>query len=384
MTAPSESALERYHRGYGERPAGLEPAHTGISPGAVLALVLLVAAVVLGALAHLVHVPKVVYLPGPVYDTLGEVDGEPVVDVEGLATYPTSGALDFTTIKLEGGPGYPLTAWEWLTAELDPSLTVVDRARVFPEDVTAEQVKEQNVELMEESQQGAAVVALRAVGVEVPEEIKVAQVIVDAPAEDVLQVDDQILTVAGTEIMTGDDVRDRLQDFEPGESVPFTIVRDGEEVEVQVPTGESEVVLEEGGSERRTVIGVYLASDFDLPHEVTIDSGNVGGSSAGLMFSLAVYDKVTPGELTGGEEIAGTGTINSVGEVGSIGGIKQKMIGARQSGSDYFLAPAANCAEVVDNVPRGLIVAAVDTFQEARQAVADIAAGDLEELPRCA
>lgn len=363
-----------------ESPAP-RPAHTAISVRAGLALVLVVLGVSAVALLHLVEVPKVIYRPGPAYDTLGELNGHPVVMVDGAQTYPTSGSLDFTTITLSGGPRFPVSAWDWLAALVDPTTAVQDEEDVFPPDVSAEQIREQNVELMQNSQQGAAVVALRALGETVPEQVKVAQVIVDAPADGVLRVDDEVRSVDGQDIATPDDVRDVLQGFDPGDEVSFELVRDGEQRSIDVPTGEGDAP--EGESEGPTIIGVYLASDFELPYEVTIDAGNVGGPSAGLMFSLALYDTLTPGELTGGQEIAGTGAITSEGTVLPIGGIQQKMIGADRAGADYFLAPADNCGEVVGHEPDGMTVASVQDFAQAREVVEALASGETDGLPTC-
>jgi PDZ domain-containing protein len=102
-----------------------------------------------------------------------------------------------------------------------------------------------------------------------------------------------------------------------------------------------------------------------------------------MMFSLAVYDKLTPGALTGGAKIAGTGTIDSAGNVGPIGGIQQKLVGARRGGATWFLAPAANCNEVAGHVPDGLKVVSVATFSQARQAVEAIAANHPASLLPC-
>lgn len=357
------------------------PPHTriGVRAGAVLATVAV--AVLAGSALELVSVDRVVYQPGPVYDTLGEIGEERrIVSLdEDLQTYPTEGHLWFTTIHLDGGPGDDLSAWEWLRAELDPAATVVPREEVFPEDVTAEQVREQNTELMQHSQQDAAVVALRATGVDIPEDIVVAQVIVDAPADGVLHVDDQILRIDGEPVTNARAVQDRLQEVEPGTSVPMTLLREEEELTIQVPTKEDE----ESG---RTIVGVYLAPRYDLPYEVSIDAGNVGGPSAGLMFSLAVYDQVTPGALTGGRSVAGTGTISGSGAVGGIGGITQKMYAAQEAGASLFLAPSDNCSEVVDSAPRGLAVAAVSTFDEAVEVLELAADADdltAEDLPTC-
>lgn len=363
------------------REAPARPPHTRIGLRSGTLLLTVGAGVLVGSVLGLVPVDRVVYHPGPLYDTLGDIgDDRHIITIdEELETFPTEGHLFFTTIHLEGGPGDRLNVWEWLRAELDPAATVVPREQVFPEDITREQVREQNTQLMEHSQQDAAVVALRADGITVPEGIVVAQVIVDAPADGVLHVEDQILEVAGEPMATARDVQDRLQEVEPGESVPVTLLRDGEETTIDVPTKKDE----ETG---RTIVGVYLAPTYELPYDVTIDAGNVGGPSAGLMFSLAVYDEITPGALTGGRSIAGTGTITSAGQVGGIGGITQKMYAADRGGADLFLAPAANCDEVVETTPEGLTVAAVGSFEQALEVLEQ--AAQTEEvasldLPTC-
>lgn len=371
---------------YESPPSGQQPAHpphTRIGWGKGLALALAVLLVLGIAVLNMVSVDKVLYRPAKVHDTLGEIDGQPVVHVEGLETYPTTGTLDFLTIIVDGGPRSRVTAWDWLMATFNPAVDIYDTEEVYPPDITADQIQEQNVQLMENSQLGAAVVALRAIGTDVPEQVKVGQIITGAPAADTLKVDDQIVKVDTTTIANPEDVRKALQEFAPGDKVPFTIVRDGKEQQIDVPTGESDPDPQDPQAEPRTVIGVYLASDFDLPYEVTIDAGNVGGPSAGMMFSLAIYDKITPGPLTGGLNIAGTGTISSDGSVGGIGGIRQKMWAAKDADVDYFLAPAANCDEVVGRIPDGLKVAKVETFDQAKDLVEALGEGKDVDLPQC-
>lgn len=342
------------------RPVTERPPHTRVGFRATALLVTVALAVLVGGLLNLVTVPRVVYHPGPVYDTLGSIGEAEVVQLdEELETHEdTEGHLFFTTIRLEGGPGNSLTAWQWLRAQFDGATTIVPRERVFPEGVNAEQVREQNTALMQHSQQDAAVVALRANGTEIPEDIVVAQVMVGAPADGVLHVDDQILAVAGEEVTSTRVVQDSIQAVTPGEGVELTLLREGEEVTLDVPTTRDE----ETG---RTIVGVYLAPRYELPYDIRIDAGNVGGPSAGLMFSLAVYDKLTPGPLTDGRSVAGSGTITGTGQVGGIGGITQKMHAAQNAGVDLFLAPAANCDEVVTGQPDDLVVVPVATFEEA-------------------
>ena len=132
-----------------------------------------------------------------------------------------------------------------------------------------------------------------------------------------------------------------------------------------------------------SVVGVLLRTEFSFPTKVSINAGEVGGPSAGLMFALAVYDKLTPGALTGGATIAGTGTIDSAGTVGPIGGIHQKLVGAQRGKATWFLSPAGNCPDVVGNVPDGMRVVKVATFAQARDAVQAIAAKKAGSLPSC-
>ncbi|WP_448630108.1 S16 family serine protease [Cellulomonas soli] len=133
----------------------------------------------------------------------------------------------------------------------------------------------------------------------------------------------------------------------------------------------------------RAQIGVYIDPAFDLPVDVAIKIDDIGGPSAGTMFALGIIDKLTPEDEADGQVIAGTGTMDVTGEVGPIGGIRQKMAGALRDGATWFLAPAGNCDEVVGHVPEGLHVAKVATLHEAREAITAIGAGSTDDLPTC-
>ena len=122
-------------------------------------------------------------------------------------------------------------------------------------------------------------------------------------------------------------------------------------------------------------LGIFLATSFEFPFDVSIALDDVGGPSAGMMFALGIIDRLTPEGMTEGRHFAGTGTIDSAGNVGPIGGIAQKMVGASDAGAEFFLAPADNCGEVVGNIPAGLGVVRVSTLDEARSAVEALAAG---------
>lgn len=131
-------------------------------------------------------------------------------------------------------------------------------------------------------------------------------------------------------------------------------------------------------------LGISATYDYDFPFDVQIQLNDVGGPSAGMMFALGIIDMLTPGELNGGQNVAGTGTIDAAGDVGPIGGIRQKLYGARDAGATWFLAPATNCDEVVGNVPDGLTVFAVSTLSDSMTALQTIAdGGDTAALPSC-
>ena len=338
-------------------------------------LIAVFAGIVIAALMGLVHVPYAVLKPGPVTNTLGNgPGGKPLITVEGKGTYPTTGALDFTTVSVFGGPNNPVNVWQWITGHFDQVAAVVPEDLVFPKGVTSTQVDQQNAAEMADSQQEAIAVALRGLGQTVPEVVTVKDLAKGSPASGVLRAGDVIVSIDGTAVTTPDGVRTAVRAHKSGENAVFTVRRDGKEQLLTVKTADSQ---------GHAVVGVFLQAAFDFPIKVKINAGEVGGPSAGMMFALAVYDKLTPGALTGGATIAGTGTIDAVGNVGPIGGIRQKLAGARKGGATWFLAPAADCKEVVGHVPDGLRVVKVSTFAQARDAVEAIAARKAATLPTC-
>jgi PDZ domain-containing protein len=227
---------------------------------------------------------------------------------------------------------------------------------------------------MVDSQQEAIAVALRATGRTVPQHLVLAEVAPDAPSAALLRAGDVVEAVDGTPVTTSEQIRAAISRHRPGEFVQLRLLRHGTEISVAAKTR---------SSAGRTTIGVFLGLRFTFPVDVKINAGDVGGPSAGTMFALGVYDKLTPGALTGGQNIAGTGTIDVTGTVGPIGGIRQKLAGARAGGAQWFLAPSADCNEVVGHVPDGLRVVKIATFDQARSSVEAIAAGRGASLPTC-
>lgn len=342
-------------------------------PAVALISLVVLCLMILGG--SLLPVPYVIERPGPAIDVLGEYQDEDILSIDGAETHPTDGALMMTTVSVDGGPGYRVTPVEVIGAWFDSSKMVLPREAVFPEEQTKEQTTLTNTAAMSTSQQGAVAVALDELGMKYSDVVMIAGVEDGGAAEDVLEGGDVIVSVGGR---TAGDVEgyQRLIEAVPaGEPIPMVVRRGGEETSLEVPT------KEEDGVPR---MGVVLAAGHEFPMDVDISVGGIGGPSAGMIFSLSVYDQLTPGALTGGHRIAGTGTISDDGAVGPIGGIRQKMVGAADSDAEYFLAPSANCDEVVGNEPDGLDVVAVSTFDDALTATETIAeTGSTEGLPTC-
>ncbi|WP_338750886.1 YlbL family protein [Janibacter alittae] len=339
-------------------------------------LVIAVLFLIVSLLGSFIKVPYAVESPGPVTDTLGELDdGTQLVRVEGAKTYPTDGHLYFTTVRILGGPDRHISVWEWVSGHVDPNSRVVPEDSVFGEDRSAEEVEQLNSALMEGSQHTSIAVALRSLDEKVGQEDVVARIAKGKPADGALQVEDVVLTVDGERPDGLEELVDTIGDREVGDEVTLVVRRDGSRKSVTLETADI------GGG--NAGIGVVLEPRYDYPFEVRIDAGHVGGPSAGMMFALAVRDRLTPGAMTKGESVAGTGTISDSGKVGPIGGIAQKMVGAHEGGADWFLAPEKNCSDVVGHVPDDLEVVAVETYDDAVTAVESIASGDGADLPSC-
>lgn len=369
----------------GPAPADLDPERlfdappdqvVPVTPRALTLSIATVTTALLVAGASLVSVPYAVNSPGPTFDTLGEHDGVPLVEVVGAPTYDSEGELRFTTVRLGGGPGNPVTLARLVDGWLDAAVTVVPIEDVLPPDQTSEEIDEANQAAMISSQENATVAALEELGYDVPTTLTIAETIPDTGADGVLQAQDVLLAIDGTEVTSFSELSAAMDAVAPGDDVTVTVERDGAEQDVPLTTTDI--------GDGRALLGVYIDPVFDLPVDVRIQIENVGGPSAGLMFSLGIISTLTEEDETGGEHIAGTGTMDLTGTVGPIGGIVQKMTGARDDGAGWFLAPETNCAEAVGHEPGGLHVVAVATLAEARAAVEAIGAGDGDSLRTCA
>lgn len=330
--------------------------------------------IVVSAGLSFIPLPYVILQPGPITNTLGKLDGQAIVQVKGATSYPAEGNLDFTTVRVVGGPGVRVNAFELLTAAVREDEEIFRREEIYPEETTREEIQQENAAEMVDSQEVAAAIALRETGHVVPEKVIVSSIPDGSPSKGVLEAGDEFVSVAGVRVADATQVQEAIRGHEAGTPVEMVVKRKGKETPLSVPTRDN------NGT---TVVGVLLGRDYDLPVDVTITAGEVGGPSAGTMFTLAVYDVLTPGNLTGGKHIAGTGTMQPDESVGPIGGIRQKLAGARAGGAEWFLAPADNCGEVRGHVPDGLNVLRISTFDDALAAVEGIASGSTESLPTC-
>nr|WP_208388271.1 S16 family serine protease [Microbacterium halimionae] len=325
----------------------------------------------------------VVQQPGPVYNTLGSVtdaDGEdvPLIAVDGAESYPTSGTLDLLTVQVLGNRDRTPSWFELAMAWFDKSKAVVPIDSVFPEGQTAEERDAASTAMMVDSQAEAKAAALTELAYDVPSVLTVYAVQEGSAAEGALQEGDVIFSADGQAIADADALRAVIA---VGQGAPLELVieRDGAEQQLTVTPEESTT-----DGETSWLLGVSLLHDYDFPIDVSIELNNVGGPSAGMMFALGIIDTLTPDDINGGQDVAGTGTITADGTVGAIGGIRQKLWGALDAGAEYFLAPESNCDEVVGHVPDGLQVFAVATLDDALDVMTALSdAGDLDALPTC-
>lgn len=313
-------------------------------------------------------VPYYSFSPGPVNDVSDFVDtGEEMVEGQG--------ELFFLTVSLK-----EVNVIEYLGALLDRQVDLSPRENVRPVGVSQEDLRAQNLALMQESQDSAKFVALTQLGYEVTligSGAQVQGIIEGSAADGVLLEGDLITAVNGEAVAFVDEAVASIGGRVPGEEVLLTIRRiSGEENEAEVL--EIPIVLgpfratDEDGNEindpDRGMVGVLLTSgptETVFPVDIVIDSQNIGGPSAGLMFTLEIMNQLTEDDLTKGRAIAGTGTINRDGVVGAIGGVKQKVYGAIDAGAEFVLVPAGNYPDALEAAGDDITVVEIATIADA-------------------
>lgn len=338
------------------------------------------------AVMAVLPLPWMIRAPGPTLDTLGMVDGEHVITVSGADTYPTGeGQLRLTTVSVSGGPGRSISLFDAISAWLRKDAAVLPRELLYPEDQDPEQLSEYQVQQMSASQEFATAAALSELGYQLDMTLTVAELMPELPAAEVLEVGDVVtaITPAGggtTELRDFGQLIGVLAELPAGTDVTLRVLRDDVPTDVTFATSPRP----EGDPGEGSLLGVWMNTEVDqFPVDIAFDIDQIGGPSAGMMFAIAIVDRLTPGELTGGADIAGSGTMSIDGRVGPIGGIQQKLYGASRDGATWFLVPQGNCAETIGQVPDGMGIAAVETLEDAVEAVEAIAAGETGGITSC-
>ncbi|MDT0301519.1 YlbL family protein [Streptomonospora wellingtoniae] len=343
----------------------------------LIVAVLLLAGFAVGAVY--LPVPYLVASPGIALDTLGESEGERIIRIDGTRSYRHEGALSMVTVQYTGGPDTHMDLFTVLGAWLSPTQAVLPQEALFPPDQSVEEITRTQTVEMNSSQRTATAAALTQLGVDYETEAYVAQVKKGKPAQGELRKGDVIARVDGEPVAGKDEAVELVGDRRPGAAVSLTLDREGadEPVKAEVETT--------AGDEGDAVIGILVADRMEFPFEVDISVGEIGGPSAGMMFSLGVIDRLSPEGLTGGHQIAGTGTITPEGEVGGVSGVAQKMVSAERLGAEYFFVAADSCSQTFDSAATGEIdVVKVGELADAVDALKKIRNGEeAGDLPRC-
>lgn len=338
----------------------------------------------------LIKVPYAEMSPGPTVNTLGEHGGEPVLNIKDHKVYEPSGHLNMTTVRVTAAD-YRMNLIGAVNGWLQHDSAVVPRETLYPDDKSAQEVDEQNAEEFSASQESAKVAALREAGLPVTSRTIVGSVVKKGPAQGKLHAGDVIRAVDGKAVEEPQQVAELVTKRSPGEKVTFTVIPASDvkaaEKAGKQPSAKNQkrvtVSTEKAPDDGRAIVGIQPGTGHTFPFEIDIKLADVGGPSAGLMFALGIVDKLTPGDLTGGNFVAGTGTIDDKGKVGAIGGIQMKTVAAEAKGAKYFLTPAGNCASAAKDKPSGLTLVKTGTMDDAMDALKKIRSGEGSSLAEC-
>lgn len=306
--------------------------------------------------------------PGPAREV------QPLIRLSGAQEYPSRGKLIMTTIRF-----HSVSAVGMLVAWLDPHQAVVSRETLYPPGETAEEETQRSLSQMDRSKIDATDVVLRRL-TDYPKDhgdgALLEFVYPGCPAEGELFAGDVVESIDGTRVHSADDASEALDAVPLTEPITFEVRAGGETHEITITR---ERCLPDVDEPR---LGINLIDPF--PFGVQIASGDVGGPSAGLMWALGLFDLLTPGDMTAGLTIAGTGTIDTRGRVGPIGGIQDKVVAAERAGATVFLVPADNMRELSDVDTGDMELTSVSTFQEALDALQRLGGEGIEVDPAAA
>lgn len=334
--------------------------------------------ITLTCIAFIVPMPYGSMRPGPAFDTFGDFEEKPMIAFgEGVKTYETDGALLFTTVSVSR-QDYDMSLFRALAVYFEPDSMLVPSDVLHPRGVTQEESQEMTAAQLDQSKANAEIAGLKAAGVEVSERPMLASIIEGGPSFGLLEPGDIVVSVDGIAVGTPDAMVGLIAKADVGDEIEFVVERAGTEKKVSVKT----VAADDDPD--KPIVGVSVRAEYDSPIEVENNVGHsIGGPSAGLMFALAIYDKLTPGALTQGLRVAGTGEIGVDGTVGAIGGIRQKMAGAASQSAEVFLVPAGNCAEARRDDDHGLKLVEVETIDDAIESLETLAGDPDAKVPAC-
>ena len=329
-----------------------------------------IVAAVAGA-AMLIHVPYVIESPGSLYQTTDRIS------ISGATPYPTEDKIELVTVSVDNR----VTALEKFFADHNGDDVVVPAKDVLGNQTPA-QNDELNRLLMSQSKDDAVLTALQKLGYDVHPTSTgaiVQETVQGGAADGKIRVAETIVSIDDKPITSRDDLTGVLATHKPGDTVTLGLeATDGTKRTLPIQLGENP--QKPGGA----FLGVSITSRLvypDLPVKVTVNSGDIGGPSAGLAFTLGILDLMTPGDLTGGHEVAVTGTVDGTGAVGPIGGIETKVVAVAREGVKYFLVPAENADAARSKAPKGLQIVPVHTLDEALAFLASIGGSGLPGTP---
>jgi PDZ domain-containing protein len=338
---------------------------------ALLAVPLFVA---LGLYTAVTPLPFVTYAPGLTINVLGDNGDKPIITVHGHPSYRDDGELRMTTVSVTQRDAN-LDLFTLMQTWFSRDDGIYPFSIQYGGGGSQQQDTEEGQVEMIRSQDSAIAAALRQLGYPVHPVLEILAVTPDMPADGKLHARDVVRRFDGKPVTAATQLANQIAAVPAGTSVPITVERKGKPVTVQVTPTEKD---------GHKLIGVTLGLGYTFPFKVSVNiSDAIGGPSAGLMFALSIYDTLTPGSLTAGGTVAGTGTITGNGKVGEIGGIQQKIAGARQDGAQLFLVPPANCQDAMTSDHGSMRLAKAATLKDAISEVQTWAKDHDAPLPQC-
>ncbi len=333
--------------------------------------------VVLAILLVVVAVPFVNWSPGGAEDTLGEINDKPMIEIAGIQTYPTTGQLDLTTVATTPADGR-LSLPQALLAYWLPRRDTFPKDSIYDPGKSAKELAAEDADMMQSAQDDSIVAALIAANQPVTEMPRVASVTVGGPAHDKLLPGDLVVSVDGMPATDTEVIQRVVRRHRVGEQVHFDVLRE------RTQTGVTVTTVESPSQSGVPIVGIDLGVGYRYEPSISFELGQqIGGPSAGLVFAVAIYDKLTEGPLLEGKHVAGTGAITPNGDVGAIGAIQEKVAAAERDGATAFLVPAANCADLA-GVETDMTLIRVETLFEAIGALRDLQTPErTASIPRC-